>query len=403
MKQFSYRVLDKEGKTITGAIEALGEKQAVRVLQDRGLTVIYLQEKRDWKGKILSFFKFGNRVSAQEVAVFTRLLSTMLSTGLPLVDSLSNLALQVTGYFREVIRSIQNDIQSGISLSEAMGRFPEVFSNLYVNLVKAGEASGKVSEVLGKLADTLESDLEFRGKVKGALIYPAIIVVAMGGIGIFMMTTIIPQIAKVYTDFKADLPLPTRILIGISTGLTTYLPFVLVLLVLAYFGYRTLRKNTVSDYLINNSLYKAPVFGPLNEDVVLAILCRTLGTLLGAGVAIIDSLNIVSATMANDYYRSGIESASKAVEKGLPLSQSLRRSAVFPVMVAQLVAIGEETGTLDQSLARLAKFYEDEAERKVKVVTTAMEPLIILLMGIGVGGLAIAVLLPMFNLINVVK
>lgn len=403
MKQFSYKAIDKDGKSSVGTIEALGEKQAVRVIQERGLTVVYLGEKSDWKKRVLTLFKLEGRVSARDVAVFTRLLATMLATGLPLSDALSNLALQEGGYFRDVIRSIGNDVQSGVSLSESMARFPEVFSSLYVNLVRAGEASGKVGEVLGKLADTLEADLEFKAKIQGALVYPAIILVAMGGVGIFMMTTIIPQIATVYSDFHADLPLPTRILIGISLAVKDYSLLVLLLLVLLAVGYCVLRKNSTSDLLINNALYRLPVFGPLSADVTLAILNRTLGTLLGSGVAIIDALKIVAGTMANDYYRSGVEDSARSVEKGLPLSQSLRRNPIFPLMVAQLTAIGEETGTLDQSLMRLAQFYEDLAERKVKVITTAMEPMMILVMGVAVGGLAIAVLLPMFNLVNVVK
>ena len=403
MKQFTYKALDKDGKSFSGTIEALGEKQAARVLQERGLTVVFLREKADFQKKILAFLKFDNRVSARSVAVFTRLLATMLSTGLPLVDALSNLSLQESGYFREVIRSIQNDVQSGVSLSESMSRFPEVFTSLYVNLVKAGEASGKVSEVLNKLADTLEADLDFKAKVKGALMYPAIICSAMGGIGIFMMTTIIPQIASVYRDFNADLPLPTKIMIGLSLALKNYFVVFLFVLGLLFVGYKILRRNPVSDALINNFSYRVPIFGPLSSDVALAILNRTLGTLLGSGVAIIDALKIVSSTMGNDYYRSGIEGATRSVEKGMPLSQTIRHNPVFPLMMAQLTAIGEETGTLDQSLMRLAQFYEGSAERSVKTVTTAIEPIMILIMGVAVGGLAISVLLPMFNLVNVVN
>lgn len=398
-----YKALDSDGKTFSGTIEALGEKQAARVLQERGLTVVFLREKADLQKKIMAFLKFDNRVSARSVAVFTRLLATMLSTGLPLVDALSNLSLQESGYFREVIRSVQNDVQSGVSLSESMSRFPEVFTSLYVNLVKAGEASGKVSEVLSKLADTLEADLDFKVKVKGALMYPAIISCAMGGIGIFMMTTIVPQIASVYNDFHADLPLPTKIMIGLSLALKNYFVVFLFGFCLLFVGYKILRRNPVSDALINNFSYRVPIFGPLSSDVALAILNRTLGTLLGSGVAIIEALKIVSSTMGNDYYRSGIEGATRSVEKGVPLSQALRHNPIFPLIMAQLTAIGEETGTLDQGLMRLAQFYEGSAERSVKTVTTAIEPIMILVMGVAVGGLAVSVLLPMFNLVNVVN
>lgn len=384
-------------------IESVGDNQAARSLQERGLMVVSLAEKRklDWRNILPGL---SNTVSDREVATFTRLLGTMLSTGLPLVDALSNLVSQVrSSYFQEVIRSVQNDVQSGISLSAAVGRFPQVFNGLYVSLVRAGEASGKVGETLERLADSLEGDLDFKAKISGALVYPAIIVMAMTGIAIFMMTTIIPTIAEVYKEFNANLPLPTQVLITISTVIRSYSLLFILFLGLMYFFYRTLRKNPVSDFLINNALYKIPVFGSLNEDVALAILNRVLSTLLSSGVAIIESLKIVAETMKNDRFRAGIAAAATGVEKGLPFSVMIRRDQSFPLMMSQLCAIGEQTGTLDQSLGRVANFFQDSAERRVKVVTTAMEPLILILMGLMVGGLAIAVLLPMFNLVNVIK
>jgi type IV pilus assembly protein PilC len=404
MKQFNYKARDKSGKINLGIIENISAAQAARVLQERGLLVITLSEKRqifDWKNLPLSF---GSGVSGRDVANFTRLLSTMLSTGLPLTDALSNLIAQTPpSYFREVLQAIFQDVQAGTALSVSMSRYPKVFDDLYVNLVKAGEASGKVDEALLRLADTLEANLEFRSKITGAMVYPAVIVCAMGAIGVFMITSIIPKIAEVYTEFGADLPLPTRILIGISDLLRNYTIFVALFFALLYFFYRTLRKNPASEFLINNALFRLPIFGPLNVEVTLAIICRTLGTLLGSGVAILEALRIVSRAVANNYFRAGLEQAAGFVEKGLPLSLALRRNPNFPPMISQLLAIGEETGTTDKSLERLAKFYQDAAERKVKTLTTLLEPLMILLMGGMVAGLALAVLLPMFNLVNVIK
>jgi type IV pilus assembly protein PilC len=274
---------------------------------------------------------------------------------------------------------------------------------LYVNLVKAGEASGKVDDALGKLADTLEANLDFRAKVTGAMVYPMVIVVAMSAIGVFMITNIIPKISQVYQEFGAELPLPTKILIGLANILRNYTIVVVIIGVGVYFSIRSLRKNPLSDQMINDAFFKFPVMGQLNAEVTLAIICRTLGTLLGSGVAILDSLKIVSKIVGNNYFRAGLVEAAGFVEKGLPLSLALRRNPHFPVMMAQLVAIGEETGTLDQSLERLAKFYQTNAEQKVKTLTTLLEPLMILMMGGMVGGLALAVLLPMFNLVNVIK
>lgn len=404
MKQFTYKVKDKTGETTTGLIESVSQEQAVKTLQERNLLVIDLKERTTLSlENIISNIK-GNKISGRDVAQFTRLLSTMLATGLPLTDALSNLVAQAkAGYWRETLQSVYRDVQSGTSLSESMGRFPNIFDNLYTSMVKAGEASGKVDEALASLADTLDSNLDFKSKVTGAMVYPAVIVVAMGGIGIFMLTNIIPKIADVYKEFGAQLPLPTRILIGISNFITNYTLVLFLILALLYYSYRTLRKNPVSDYLINNSFYRIPIFGPLSEEVTLAVMNRTLGSLLSAGVAILDALKIVSNTVGNNYFRSGLNEAASYVEKGVPLSVAVRRNAVFPVMMSQLIAIGEETGTLDKSLARLANFYQESAERKVKTLTTLLEPLMILLMGGMVAGLALAVLLPMFNLVSVIK
>lgn len=402
MIQFKYKAKDKNGATVSGVVEGMSAQIAAHTLQDHGLLVISISEKRDFSLKTFHLSLGG--VSNQDVATFTRLMSTMLKAGLPLVDALSNLSFQVKNpYFKDVVRSILHDVQSGGSLSLAMSRYPNVFNNLYVSLVRSGEASGKAEESMEKLADMLESDQEFRGKVKGAMIYPMIVVLAMGAVGIFMITTIIPKIAQVYTDFNAQLPLPTQILINISNILRNYTVFVVIFFVVVFFAVKVFRKNPTSDMLINNALLKMPIFGSLQVDVKLTIMTRTLGTLINAGVSILDSLRIVAAAMSNDYFRQGLLQAAQEVEKGLPFSGSLRRNPNFPVIMAQLTSIGEETGTMGESLNRLAKFYQESAERKVKALTSTLEPVMIIVMGIMVGGLAIAVLLPMFNLVNVIK
>lgn len=401
MKQFEYRAVDSQNTPVNGTIESVSIEAGARTLQERKFLVISLKEKKQFS---LANISIGKQVSAREVATFTRLLSTMLTTGLPLVDAISNLVSQTKSvYFKEVLRTILHDVQSGVSLSESMLHQPQVFDELYVNLVKAGEASGKVDEALKKLADTLESELDFKAKVTGAMIYPAVIVSAMSLIGIFMITFIIPKIADVYKEFGSQLPLPTQILIGISNIIRNYTIIVVIALILIWYSIKTLRKNPVSDQMINNLMLKLPIFGPLSQEITLALICQTLGTLLSSGVAILEALKIVSKTVANNYFKAGLIEANNFVERGIPLSIAIRRNPDFPIMVSQLMAIGEETGTLDQSLSRLAKFYQEAAEQKVKNLTTLLEPLMILLMGAMVGGLAIAVLMPMFNLVNVIK
>lgn len=402
MTQYNYKAKDKGGVTVAGVVESPNSAIAAHTLQEHGLLVISISERRNFS---LRSFKIGiSRVSGQEVATFTRLLATMLKAGLPLIDAISNLNYQIKNpNFKEIIQSLLHDVQGGGSLSSAMSRYPKVFNDLYVSLIKAGEASGKADETMERLADMLEADQEFRGKVKGAMIYPIIIVVAMTGVGIFMITTIIPRIADVYKDFNAELPLPTLILITISQLISNYAIFFLALMVLLYFAYVTLRKNPTSDYLINNALLRVPVIGDLQVDMTLTVMNRTLGTLINAGVSILDSLKIVAQAVSNNYFRTGLQQAAETVEKGLPFSGALRRNSDFPLIMSQLTAIGEETGTLGDSFIRVSKFYQESAERKVKALTTTLEPVMIILMGGMVGGLAVAVLLPMFNLVNVIK
>lgn len=401
--KFSYRAKDQEGKTRSGIVEASSPAHAVKTLQENKFLVIALSEKRELSLGALIPFWGANRVSETNLAQFTRLLATMLSTGLPLSEALSNLIEQNTGYFREVIATILKDVQGGQSLSASMSQFPGVFNSLYINLVKSGEAAGKVDESLTRLADTLEASLEFKGKIKGALLYPAIIVMVMGGVGTIMITTVIPKIAEVYKEFGSELPLPTRILLAVADFLTKDTILLVIILAFLVFLYQALRKNKTSDFMINNFLFKAPIFGPLSEEVQLTVMSRTLATLISSGVGIIDALKITAGTLGNNYFREGLVLGSLEVERGQTLSFAFRNVPEFPLIVSQLVAIGEETGTVDDALFRLAKFFQDSAERKVKAVTTAMEPFLIVLMGGAVGGLAIAVLLPMFNLVNVIK
>ncbi len=404
MKQFSYKAKNQAGATVAGVVESLSDKTAVRALQEKGLLVVSLAEKRSFDLANLLSGLFGGGVSQGEIATFTSFLSTMLSTGLPLPEALENLATQTrNNYFRDVLRSIIHDVQAGTSLSDSLSRYPKLFDNLYVNLVKAGEASGKLDDVMAKLAETLEANLDFKAKIQGAMIYPAVVTTAMLAVAIFMLTTIVPQIADVYKQFGSDLPLPTKILIGIS-DLVSHMFLVFVVLVgLIVFGIRTLMKNPTSEYMLNNLFFRIPIIGTLNAEATLTIVTRTLGMLLYSGVAILESLSIMAKAVANNYFRSGLMSAAVLVEKGLPLSLAIRRNPSFPPLVSQLLAIGEETGTIDQSLLKVAKYYQEITERKTKTLSTLLEPILLIVMGVMIGALAIAVLLPMFNLVNVIK
>lgn len=402
MNKYQYQARDPNGNVVGGVIESTNEISAAKTLHDHDLLIVTLKQKREIDFKSLSLNK--STVSERDLANFTRLLATMLATGLPLTDALSNLASQNSSkYFKEIILTILRDIQGGSSLSESMSRYPNIFNNLYINLTKAGEASGKMAESFERLADTMEKSMEFKGKIRGAMIYPTIIVITMIGVATIMITFVVPQIAEVYKQFNAELPLPTQILIGVSDIIHNYTLVVIALVVMIYVGYRLVRQNPAGELLFNNLVFKLPVVGKMNIDTTISLMCRVLSTLLATGVAIMEALNIVAHTMENNYFRQALEQAAKEVEKGLPLSLAFKRNPDMPVMLSQLIAIGEDTGTVDQSLMRLANFFQDSAERTVKTLTSALEPLMLIIMGIMVGGLALAILLPMFNLVNVIK
>lgn len=404
MQVFKYKAKDNRGKTVNGLVEAADSLAAAATLREHGLLIISIAAK----GADISVaggLKRFSGVGGGERALFTRLLATMLTAGLPLTDALVNLQTQTgNAKLREVIKNMVRDIEGGISLSAAMSKNGEVFPEVYISLVKSGEASGKLDKSLERMADTLEKEQEFKGKVKGAMIYPIIVVLMMALISVTMMIVVIPKISDVYKQFGADLPLPTKILIGMSDFLSNYLLFLGLGIVGLFFLFQYVRKtNKAFDYAFSNLAFKFPIFGKLNQEVTLGLMSRVLGALVESGISILDGMKIVAETMGNNQYRYSLGKASKDVEKGFSLSQSLRVHSIYPSIMFQMIAIGEETGTLDQSLNRLAWFFETNAERKVKALTTALEPVLILFMGMGVAGLAIAILLPMFNLVNVIK
>ena len=397
MNKFNYRVKDEAGRYQSGEIEALDIKQAVNVLREHKLFVIKISPRSRF------FSGIRGRVSGADVAHFTRYLSTMLMAGLPLTESLSNLQDQTGGYFSEVISALARDVAGGSSLATAMARRPRVFSDLYINMVKSGEASGKVDEVLERLADSLDVEQDFKGKLQGAMVYPAIVVTIMFIVAIIMLLFVIPKISEAYAEFGADLPLPTQILIGVSSFVSGYLWLVILIGMILVGAFLYFKETPGAKYLLSNLSFELPIFGRLNKDVTFAIMSRTLGALVGSGVGILEALKITKGVVGTNIYREGLDQAILEVEKGFPLSLSLRNNQIFPSIIAQMVGIGEETGALDKSLERLAVFFEGAVERRLKVLTTALEPALMVIMGVGIAGLAVAVLMPMFNLVNVIK
>lgn len=395
--KFAYTAKSADGKIARGYVEASDARGAAGAMREQKLVPMRITVVKDFglTGDILARF---SRVSSNDVTNFTRQLATMITAGLPLTDALQLLKTQSSPAFAVVAGGLLLDVQAGVPLSGGMAKHPKVFSKMYVALMKAGEAAGVVETVLTRLADSLEKSREFRAKVVGAMIYPAIILVGMVGIGILMMVTVIPKITTLVASMGAALPLGTRLLIGISNFMVN---FWWLLLVGVGGGVYIVRKILATPWgrrAWDGFTYKIPIAGKLLQQVMVTELARTLALLVSAGVSIVEALGIVAETAGNVVVESELRQVQKQVEKGFPLSVSMSEVSVFPPIVGQMVAVGEETGKLDEVLTKLSHYYEIESEEKVKGLTAAIEPIIIVVMAVGVGFLVWAVIMPIYNL-----
>lgn len=397
MKTFSYKAKDKKGRIVTGEVEASSDQVAAKLVQQKGLVVISIKASR--RGLFDFVTRFKNRITTQDVANFTRQLATMVNAGLPIIDALAILRTQGEGGMKKVISQILADVEGGESFSTSLSRHPTVFSPTYIALAKSGEVGGVMDEVLARLADTLEKQQEFKGKVTGALIYPAIIIVGMIIVAFIMMIFVIPRLTTLYQDFNATLPLPTQILISISDFVLHFWPLLLILAFGAISGFRAYRNTEAGRRKIDELIFKVPIIGPLERQVELTQTARTLSLMVGAGVSILEALNITSGVAGNVVIADALKDVAKQVEKGFPVAYAFaKHPEAFPFILSQMVAVGEETGKMDEVLEKVSHVFEVESDQKVKALTAAVEPLVMVILGLGVGFLVIAIILPIYNL-----
>ena len=397
MKRYNYKAKDKTGKLVTGEVEASSEKHAAKLVRGKGLIVISIKIKREMPLNILK--KYQERITPSDVATFTRQLATMVNAGLPITEALLILRSQVKGTMQKMTAQILADVEGGESLSVALGRHTTAFSPTYLALVKSGEVGGVMDEVLVRLADTMEKQQEFKGKVKGALIYPAIIVGGMVIVGFIMMILVIPRLTSLYADFDAELPMATQILIGFSTFIMNWWPLLLILGGLGFYGYTLYKKTPTGRKRIDELIFKIPIFGELQRQVILTELTRTLSLMVGSGVSILEALNISAGVVGNVVISDALKDSAKQVEKGFPVAFSFaKHPEAFPYILSQMVAVGEETGKMDEVLTKVSHVFEVESDQKVKGLTVAIEPLVMVVLGLGVGFLVIAIILPIYNL-----
>jgi len=390
MKRFRYKAIDKTGRVVTGEVEAADSSQAARLVRGKGFVVVSL---RPLKVNPLSLLvKYRERATHADLTTFTRQLATMVNAGLPITEALLILRSQVKGVIQKAAAKILADVEGGESLSTAFSHHPKIFSPTYVALIKSGEVGGVLDKVLLKLADNLEKQQEFQGKVKGALIYPAIIIGGMILVSLVMLTFVIPRLTSLYTEFDAELPLVTRILISVSGFLSRFWVFFLILLGAAFYGFRLYQKTKVGRRKIDALIFRIPIVGELNRQIILADLARTLSLMVGSGVSILEALNISAGVVGNTVISDALKDAAKQVEKGF------KHPEAFPFILSQMVAVGEETGKMDEVLQKVSHIFEVDSDQKVKTLTSAVEPLVLILLGVGVAFLVVAIILPIYNL-----
>ncbi len=395
--EFTYRVKNQSGETLKGVVEADTKEKAVTLLQERDYYVIDLK-KGNGLGINWDNIQFSNKVGYNEVVIFTRQLATMINAGLTLNDALFSLKEQVSPKFADIIEEIIGRVEAGQPLGTALEGWPNVFNDIYVASVKSGEAAGVLDQVLLRLADDLEEKKEFRSEVKGALIYPAIVVVMMVIVAAIMMIFVIPKMMALYEDLDADLPTATKALMTLSDWSVRFWWVVLAGLAGAIYGFFKLKNTEEGARKLDEIILSLPIIGPLQKKTILADFTQTLGLLLSTGISLVEALDIVSEAVGNRLFREKIKQAARGVEKGRALSTMLSDSELFPPILYQMVAVGEGTGKMDEALKKISGFFKSEAEAAVQGLTTALGPVIMIILGIGVLFLVVAVIMPIYNL-----
>jgi type IV pilus assembly protein PilC len=399
MAVFTYQGRGTSGTT-TGEIEAQDRMTAVGELRKRAILVTKINEKSGGK----TAAKAGGKVKDKDMAIFTRQFSTMIDAGLPLVQCLNILSEQSESQnLRDVTGRVARSVEQGSTLAEALRRNPRTFDDLFVNLVEVGETGGILDTVFQRLAAYIEKAAALKRKVKGAMIYPLSIMGVAGMVVVFMLTFVIPTFTKMFKDLGADLPLPTQIVVWISDFMRTYILLLIAGAVGAFFALRAYYRSEKGRSLIDALLLKLPVIGTLIRKIAVARFTRTLGTLVSSGVPILEGLRITARTAGNKVVEKAVMQCRAAVTQGKTLAEPLKASGVFPPMVIQMISVGEQTGALDAMLSKIADFYDDEVDTAVGALTALLEPLMIVVLGITVGGLVVAMYLPIFKLVTLVK
>jgi type IV pilus assembly protein PilC len=398
MAVYVYRGTDRSGAAISGEQTAANKTEMMNLLKRQQIKVSKLSEK----GKEFNIPTFGGGVNAKDLAVFTRQFSVMIDAGLPLVQCLEILAgQQENKIFQNVLTSTRGAVEGGATLSAAMRKHEKVFDSLYVNLVEAGETGGILDAILQRLASYIEKNVKLKRAVKSALVYPVAVLLVAAGVIVLLLWKVVPIFATLFLGLGVDLPLPTRIVIGLSNFIGSIFGLLIVIAFGAIgVGLKVWYGTPVGRYTLDSILLKLPLIGILLRKIAVARFTRTLGTLISSGVPILEGLDITGRTAGNAVVEKALNYVRTSVEAGKNLADPLKETNVFPGMVTQMIGVGEQTGAMDAMLQKIADFYEEEVDSAVKDLLSALEPMMIVFLGVVVGGIVISMYLPLFSLIG---
>ncbi len=401
MNTYQYTAKDKNGHTLTGILDAASEAEVAEVLHKKDLVVILIEETKKITVNAQGIAK---KVKLDDLVVFSRQLATMIDAGIPLVHSLGILGEQIENKnLKNVIILVRQDIEAGVSFCDALARHPKVFSELFINMTKAGESSGMLDEVLDRLASYLEKTAALTRKIQSSLVYPAVVVIMAILITGVLLLRVVPTFKGIFEILGGQLPLPTLILIGVSDFLRKYFPLTVILLIALSLLFKRYIGTEKGRYKFDLSKLKMPILGTIFRKMAVAKFSRTFSTLVKSGIPVLSALDIVSKTSGNKVIEEAVMGCSRAVRDGETIARPLSKSGVFPPMVCRMISVGEQTGKLELMLTKIADFYEEQVDAAAQGLTSLIEPLVIAFLGIVIGGIVISLFLPIFKITQLIS
>jgi len=398
MPTFSFKGQNRKGESIAGERAADSRQALAMALRREQILLLDAKEKKAGSGLK---FEFGGNPTPKDIAVFTRQFSVMIDSGVPLVQCLQILAeTQENKKFAASIKGVTTDVESGNNLAQSMRAYPKIWDALYTNMVAAGEAGGILDTIFQRLSIYIEKAVKLKRAVQSAMVYPIAVVVIAAGVITLILWKVVPAFTELFESMNVDLPLPTRIVINASKFVGNFGILVAIGIGLLIFGFKSYYSTPGGRYLVDKNLLRAPIFGPLLRKIAVARFTRTMSTLIASGVPILDCLEITASTAGNAIVEEAILNVKKAIEEGRTIVDPLKQSGVFPSMVVSMIGVGEQAGALETMLTKIADFYEEEVDAAVKDLMTAMEPLMIVVLGVIVGGIVISMYLPIFTLVG---